>query len=75
MWSRLGAEVTCIEFLTNVGGLGIDLEVAKALQRSLTKQGLKFKLNTKVLSAERDGSGIKVTAENMKKGKQEEVRP
>ena len=28
-----------MEFLDNIGGLGIDLEIAKTLQRSLTKQG------------------------------------
>ena len=73
VWSRLGAEVTLIEFLGNIGGIGIDLEIAKTLQRSLTKQGLKFKLLTKVLSATKDGSTITVTAEDMKKNKQEEV--
>jgi len=73
VWARLGAEVTLIEFLGNIGGVGIDLEMAKALQRSLQKQGLKFKLSTKVLSAGKDGSNIKVTAEDMKKGKQMEL--
>jgi len=53
--------VTAIEFLGNIGGMGIDLEVAKSLQRSLTKQGMKFKLNTKVMSAERTPEGIKVS--------------
>ena len=48
VWSRLGAEVTLVEFLGFVGGMGIDAEVSKTLQRSLTKHGLKFKLNTKV---------------------------
>lgn len=72
VWQRLGAKVTAIEFLGNIGGVGIDLEVAKSFQRSLQKQGMKFKLNTKVLSAERTPEGIKVIAEN-KKGKQEEV--
>ncbi|KAF8960773.1 hypothetical protein BDZ97DRAFT_1940272 [Flammula alnicola] len=42
VWSRLGAEVTVVEFLGAIGGAGIDEE-----------QGLKFKLNTKVLSAEK----------------------
>jgi len=72
VWQRLGAKVTAIEFLGNIGGAGIDLEIAKSLQRSLTKQGMKFKLNTKVLSAERTPEGIKVIAEN-KKGKKEEL--
>ncbi|ESO02549.1 hypothetical protein HELRODRAFT_184998 [Helobdella robusta] len=68
VWSRLGAEVTLIEFLGNIGGFGIDLEVAKHIQRSLTKQGLKFQLETKVLSAVKEGGGnIKVEAEDMKK--------
>ena len=73
VWSRLGAQVTLVEFLGNIGGFGIDLEVAKTLQRSLTKQGLKFLLQTKVVGATRDGSNIKVSIEDMKKGKQEEV--
>merc|ERR1740137_112001 len=28
VWSRLGAQVTCIEFMNSVGGLGIDAEIA-----------------------------------------------
>jgi len=74
VWSRLGAQVTLVEFLGNIGGFGIDLEVAKTLQRSLTKQGLKFLLQTKVVGASRQGSSIKVTIEDLKKGKQEEVQ-
>ena len=74
VWSRLGAQVTLVEFLGNIGGFGIDLEIAKTLQRSLTKQGLKFLLQTKVVGASRQGSNIKVSIEDMKKGKQEEVQ-
>ena len=48
VWSRLGTEVTAVEFLGHVGGMGIDAEVSKQFQRIMTKQGLKFKLNTKV---------------------------
>ena len=73
VWSRLGSEVTLIEFLPNIGGLGIDLEIAKNSQRILTKQGLKFKVNTKVTGVAREGENIKVTAENMKNNKIEEV--
>ena len=28
VWSRLGSKVTAIEFLSNIGGVGIDLDVA-----------------------------------------------
>jgi len=74
VWSRLGAQVTLVEFLGNIGGFGIDLEAAKTLQRSLTKQGLKFLLQTKVVGASRQGANIKVAIEDLKKGKQDEVR-
>ncbi|GIY32408.1 dihydrolipoyl dehydrogenase, mitochondrial [Caerostris extrusa] len=58
VWSRLGTEVTAVEFLSNIGGVGIDLETAKNFQRILTKQGLKFKLDTKVTAANRSGDKI-----------------
>ncbi|KAF9449142.1 dihydrolipoamide dehydrogenase [Macrolepiota fuliginosa MF-IS2] len=71
VWSRLGAEVTVVEFLGAIGGAGIDDEVAKQFQRLLTKQGLKFKLNTKVLSAEKKDGKVYLAAESAKDGKQE----
>lgn len=58
--------MTAIEFLPAIGGQGIDGEVARSLQKILTKQGLKFKLNTKVTGALREGSGIKVNIEDAK---------
>lgn len=73
MWQRYGADVTCVEFLSNVGGVGIDLDVAKNFQRILQKQGLKFKMDTKVTSASRVGDKIKVAVEGVKNQKQEEV--
>jgi len=73
VWHRLGAKVTCVEFLGHVGGLGIDMEIAKNFQRILGKQGLKFMLNTKVTQATRDGDNIKVVTEAVKSGKQTEL--
>ncbi|GJQ71330.1 hypothetical protein Trydic_g11064 [Trypoxylus dichotomus] len=66
VWSRLGADVTAVEFLTSVGGVGIDGEVAKTFQKVLTKQGLKFKLGTKVTAATKSGGVIKVSVEDVK---------
>ncbi|KAJ8964565.1 hypothetical protein NQ314_004869 [Rhamnusium bicolor] len=66
VWSRLGSEVTAIEFLPSIGGVGIDGEVAKALQKILTKQGLNFKLGTKVTGAQKEGGTIKVNIEDAK---------
>jgi len=71
VWSRLGAEVTVVEFLGGIGGAGIDEEIAKAFQKSLQKQGLKFKLNTKVVSAEKQDGKVFIKTEAAKGGKEE----
>lgn len=66
VWSRLGSKVTCVEFLSHIGGQGIDMEVAKAFQRILTKQGIQFKLENKVTGADTSSSLIKVNIESAK---------
>ncbi|XP_013188398.1 dihydrolipoyl dehydrogenase isoform X1 [Amyelois transitella] len=71
VWQRLGADVTAIEFLGSIGGIGIDGEVAKTLHKILAKQGMKFKLNTKVLSVKKEGSTVKVEVEGAKGGNKE----
>ena len=48
VWSRLGAEVTVVEFLPHVVP-SMDGDIRKAFQRTLTKQGVKFKMETKVI--------------------------
>jgi dihydrolipoamide dehydrogenase len=62
VWKRLGSEVTVVEFLDRVTP-GIDLEVSKAFQRVLAKQGFTFQLSTKVTGVEKTRSGLKVTVE------------
>ncbi|XP_013203306.1 dihydrolipoyl dehydrogenase, mitochondrial isoform X2 [Microtus ochrogaster] len=57
VWQRLGADVTAVEFLGHVGGIGIDMEISKNFQRILQKQGFKFKLNTKVTGATKKSDG------------------
>lgn len=73
VWSRLGTEVTAVEFLTTIGGVGIDGDVAKQFQKILTKQGMLFKLGTKVMSASRSGNTVRVGLEDAKTGAKEEV--
>lgn len=70
VWSRLGSEVTIIEF-QNAIGAGMDGEVAKNTQKILGKQGLKFKTGTKVVSAKRNGDVVSIDVENVKSGKAE----
>jgi len=62
VWKRLGAEVTVVEFLDRVTP-GIDLEVSKAFQRILTKQGMTFQLSTKVTGVEKKKTGLAITVE------------
>ncbi|XP_078727612.1 dihydrolipoyl dehydrogenase, mitochondrial isoform X2 [Lampetra fluviatilis] len=69
VWQRLGSEVTAVEFLAHVGGAGIDMEISKNFQRILQKQGMKFKLSTKVMAASRRADGkIDVQTEPAKGG-------
>jgi len=68
VWSRLGTQVTAVEFLSSVGGLGIDDEIAKNFQRILGKQGIKFKLGHKVMGATKTAAGVEVAIENVKSG-------
>ncbi|KAI8808532.1 hypothetical protein BJ742DRAFT_853336 [Cladochytrium replicatum] len=56
VWGRLGAEVTVVEFLPAIGA-GMDADLAKSFQKILQKQGMKFKLGTKVISATRQANG------------------
>jgi dihydrolipoamide dehydrogenase len=60
VWRRLGAEVIVVEFLDRILP-GMDLDVAKSFQRILQKQGVAFKLSSKVASV--DSSGNRLSAQ------------
>jgi dihydrolipoamide dehydrogenase len=62
VWRRLGAEVTVVEYLDRITP-GLDAETAKTLQRSLTKQGMIFKLGAKVTGATAGAKGVDLTFE------------
>ncbi|MEQ9520500.1 MAG: dihydrolipoyl dehydrogenase [Parvibaculum sp.] len=70
VWSRLGAEVTVVEFLDQILP-GMDGEVTKTFQRVLKKQKFTFKLGTKVTGVEKSAKGLKVSVEAAKGGKAE----
>jgi dihydrolipoamide dehydrogenase len=70
VWSRLGSQVTVVEMLDRVAP-GLDAEVAKQLQRVLSKQGLTFKLGVKVVGIDGKGKSLKLTLEPAKGGKPE----
>ncbi len=70
VWQRLGAEVTVIEFLDRILP-GMDGEVSKHMARTLKKQGMKFKLGTKVTGAKPNAKGVALTLEPAKGGSSE----
>ncbi|MEO3428147.1 dihydrolipoyl dehydrogenase [Pelagibius sp. CAU 1746] len=73
VWSRLGAEVTVVEFLDRILP-GMDGDIAKQTQRILGKQGLKFKLGTKVTGAKNGKGGVTLALEPAKGGEAEELK-
>jgi len=70
VWRRLGSAVTVVEFLDRIVP-GVDDEVAKTFQRSLTKQGMSFKLGSKVTGAKAGAKGVTLTVEPVAGGASE----
>jgi|APTNR8051073442_1049403.scaffolds.fasta_scaffold01710_9 dihydrolipoamide dehydrogenase len=70
VWRRLGSDVVVIEFLDQVLA-GMDGQVAKQMFRILQKQGLKFRLGSKVTGAEATDDGVQLTIEPVKGGDKE----
>jgi dihydrolipoamide dehydrogenase len=62
VWRRLGSQVTVVEFLDRILP-GTDLEVARQFQRILQKQGMTFKLSSKVTAVDSSGKTLKATVE------------
>ncbi len=62
VWGRLGAKVTVVEFLDRIVP-GIDGDIAKQFQRILKKQGMDFKLSSKVTGVTEADGGLSVSVE------------
>jgi dihydrolipoamide dehydrogenase len=73
VWRRLGAEVTVVEYLDRITP-GMDADMAKAFQRTLTKQGMQFKLGTKVTAAKASKTGVSLTLEPAAGGASETLK-
>jgi len=72
VWRRLGAQVTVVEFLDGVLP-GMDGEVRKQAQRLFEKQGIAFKLSSKVTAVDGSAKRLKVKIEPAKGGTGETV--
>ncbi|GAN78180.1 dihydrolipoyl dehydrogenase [Acidisphaera rubrifaciens] len=73
VWLRLGAKVTVVEFLDRLVPT-MDGEVAKTFARILGKQGMTFRLGTKVTGARTGNDGVTLTVEPAAGGTAEELR-
>jgi dihydrolipoamide dehydrogenase len=62
VWRRLGSEVTVVEYLDRILP-GMDADVARTVQRILSKQGMTFKLASKVTKVARNGAAQQITIE------------
>jgi dihydrolipoamide dehydrogenase len=65
VYHRLGAEVSIVEFMDRVIP-GMDSALSREITKVLKKQGMKFKLSTKVTSITNEGEKVTVTTEDKK---------
>ncbi len=70
VWSRLGSEVTVLEYLDFITP-GMDREISNEFQKILTKKGIKFKMGSKVEAIEDQGNYVSISYTNVKSSKKE----
>ena len=70
VWSRLGSEVTVIEYLDYITP-GMDREISDEFQKILSKQGIKFKMGSKVNSVKNNGNTVSISYTDIKNSKEE----
>ncbi len=73
VWSRLGTEVTVIEFLDRILPT-MDGDLSKEAQKIFKRQGLNFKLGTKVTEAKAGKGGVTLKVEPAKGGDSETIK-
>ena len=73
VWHRLGAKVTVVEYLDRLVP-GMDREIGKTFERVLGKQGIAFRLSTKVTGSTMDETGIDLALEPAAGGPTETLR-
>ena len=71
VWSRLGSEVTVIEYLDYITP-GMDREISNEFKKILTKQGIKFKMGSKVNKVKNSNTkGVSINYTDIKNSKNE----
>jgi len=72
VWSRLGSEVTVIEYLDYITP-GMDREISNEFQKILTKQGIKFQMGSKVNNVNSKGDSVTISYTELKNSKEEKI--
>ena len=72
VWSRLGAKVTVIEYLDFITP-GMDREISNEFKKILTKQGIEFKMGTKVNTVKKSSNGVIINFTDVKNSKNENL--
>jgi dihydrolipoamide dehydrogenase len=70
VWSRLGSNVTVIEYLNFITP-GMDKEISNEFQKILIKQGIKFQMESKVNAVSNKGDSVKISYKDLKNSKEE----
>ena len=70
VWSRLGSNVTVIEYLDYITP-GMDREISNEFKKILTKQGINFKMGSKVNNVKSNISGVLINYTDLKSSKNE----
>ena len=73
VWSRLGTKVSVVEYLDHITP-GMDKEISKEFQKILSKQGIEFKLSTKVSGVIKHGDELKVEIIDNKSQKKDFIK-
>jgi len=72
VWSRLGTKVAVVEFADNIL-FGFDSDIRKEARKVFEKQGLTFKLSSKVTSAQIKNGKVEVEITSISGGNSEKV--
>ena len=72
VWSRLGTNVTVIEYLDHITP-GMDREISDEFRKILTKQGINFKMSSKVNEVRSLSSGVTIEYTDLKSKKNEKL--
>ena len=72
VWSRLGSDVTVIEFLDFITP-GMDREISNEFQKILTKQGIRFQMESKVNAVSSKGDAATISYTDIKNSKEEKI--